>query len=72
MCLAIYSLRPVMSYHWRPCKVGDLLIDVNGQAIPNDRPESELRRLFATFKRPVTLGFYKVWRADTRQDPSSI
>ena len=43
--------------------MGDLLIDVNGQSIPTDRPEYELRAIFARFKRPVTLGFYKIRRA---------
>ena len=44
-------------------EVGDLLIDANGQSIPTDRPEIELRRIFAGFKRPVTLGFYKLRKA---------
>lgn len=41
-------------------EVGDLLIEMNGQAIPTDLPEASLRSTFARMKRPVTLGFYKV------------
>lgn len=45
-------------------EVGDLLIDANGSAIPTDRPENELREAFAKFKRPITLGFYKMRKAN--------
>jgi len=45
-------------------EVGDLLIDANGSSIPTDRPEIELREAFAKFKRPLTLGFYKMRKAN--------
>ena len=47
-------------------EVGDLLIDANGLPIATDRPEHELRRMFAGFKRPVTIGFYKLRKATER------
>jgi hypothetical protein len=53
-------------------EVGDLLIDANGQSIPTDRPEAELRRIFAGFKRPVTLGFYKLRKATEQARRASI
>ena len=53
-------------------EVGDLLIDANGQSIPTDRPEAELRHIFAGFKRPVTLGFYKLRKATEQARRASI
>ena len=53
-------------------EVGDLLIDANGQAIPTDRTEQELRRIFAGFKRPVTLGFYKLRKATEQARRASL
>jgi hypothetical protein len=44
-------------------EVGDLLIDANGASIPTDQPEAVLRDIFRKFKRPVTLGFYKLRKA---------
>lgn len=53
-------------------EVGDLLIDANGLPIPTDRPEAELRRLFAGFTRPVTLGFYKLRKATEQARRASM
>jgi S1-C subfamily serine protease len=62
--LTVTSVRPGGPAALKGVEVGDLLIDANGSSIPTDRPEFELRQNFAKFKRPITLGFYKMRKAN--------
>lgn len=62
--LTVTSVRAGGPAALKGVEVGDLLIDANGSSIPTDRPEAELREAFAKFKRPLTLGFYKMRKAN--------